>query len=145
MANQNPLANPDFSDVTLQGTDGEKIQAHRILLAARSTFFRNLLLGDFNEARVPVVRLDFEGSILRAIVEYCYVDRVSLCGETCEPDLVETIVKIAVAADYFECRCDTLVTKWACEKINTSPRLAWNFLMAAETVAGCPHRIRNCA
>ena len=36
----------DFSDVTLASTDGQSLQAHRVILAASSPFLANLMKGN---------------------------------------------------------------------------------------------------
>jgi hypothetical protein len=147
LAHKHLLLNGDFSDVTLEGTDGEHIQAHRVILAARSKVFQKLLFGDFAEAKDAVIPVGFEGSVLHAIVEYCYTDKVSLCKEkVCHPYMAHTIVSLTTAADYFEFpKLRRQVTEYACNQIIAHKLLALPFLTAADQIVGSAPRIRECA
>lgn len=94
-----------LSDLEIEGTDGMRISAHRLILASRSPVFKQLLAGDFSEAKSPVVSLGFEGSVLKAVIEYCYTDEFSFAYDGTEKDREESLVRSAMdlfsAADYF--------------------------------------------
>ena len=128
----------EFSDVTLEGTDGEHVQAHRIILAARSKVFKKLLFGDFAEAKDALVPVGFEGNVLHAIVEYCYTDKVSMCEETvCDPYMTPTIVSLSAAADYFEFpTLRNYAVEYACKQIGVYRLLALPLLTAVDLIVG---------
>jgi len=138
LANEHLLLSGEFSDVTLEGTDGERVKAHRIILAARSKLFKNLLFGDFAEAIDAFVPVGFEGSVLHAIVEYCYTDKVSMCEETvCDPYMTPTIVSLSAAADYFEFpTLRNYAVEYACKQIGVYRLLALPFLTAVDLIVG---------
>jgi hypothetical protein len=78
------LDSGEYSDVELVATDGERISAHRNIIAAHSKFFGTLLLGHFSESSSSTfLQIGYEGDILRStIVKYCYTtDKVSLVPE----------------------------------------------------------------
>ena len=60
-----------FKDFTLESKDGEKVPATRVVIAARSEVFEKLLL---SEKKEDVVKVDLDGAVLKAVVEYCYTD-----------------------------------------------------------------------
>jgi hypothetical protein len=128
--------NTSFSDVELQGTDGERVPAHRTILAARSKVFETMLFGSFSEAVKPVVEVGYRGAALRSLIEYCYTDNVSLLDDDDTSESVEavaTILELACAADYFGfpklCR---RITKWVTCKMERNPALAWQVLASAD-------------
>lgn len=69
---------PDFSDVTLVAQDNQKISAHRVLLAASSTLFMEILKADMHSN--PTVFMDgFDSKKLRALVDFMYCGEVIIC------------------------------------------------------------------
>ena len=64
----------DFSDVTLACEDGQQIEAHRVILAASSPFFQNLL--KINKQAYPIIYMKgMKSEDLISIVDFLY------CGE----------------------------------------------------------------
>ena len=66
--------NGDFADITLVSGDGVRVQCHRLVLSAGSTYFRRILV-DVPTAccQHPVIILpDIKGKVLNAIVGYLY-------------------------------------------------------------------------
>jgi hypothetical protein len=102
------LSDEDLSDVSLRGTDGVKVTANRCILAARSPVFRRMLFGNFSEASSAVVQVGYTGEVLKALVEYIYMDESSLLEKACEDkssndmkQVARKIVSVAAAALYF--------------------------------------------
>lgn len=73
------LQSNDLTDVTFQ-VDGETIHAHKIILAARSEYFRNLLYGEMRESSatadgdngVVITVQDVSAGSFRRILSYLY-------------------------------------------------------------------------
>ena len=66
----------DFTDVTLACEDGEQVEAHKVILAASSPFFQNLL-GRNKHAHHPLIYMrGVKSTEMVAIVDFLY------CGET---------------------------------------------------------------
>ena len=81
--------NDDFADVTLACEDGQQIEAHKVILAASSTFFQNLLRK--NKHAHPLIYL--RGVNLKdlvAIVDFLYFGETSIWKEN-----LETFLNIA--------------------------------------------------
>jgi hypothetical protein len=143
---RNLLSNESLADVNLQGTDGIKVPAHRLILAARSQVFESLLFGNFAEASNSEVRVGYDGRVLQAIVEYCYTDEVTLLGEqTQNPSLeqMETITSLAAAADYF-CfpKLCKKVTDFVLLRMEENKQLALGFLITANNSGTAPEIVR---
>ena len=81
--------NNDFSDVTLVCKDGQKVEAHKVILAASSPFFQNLLRR--NKHPHPLIYMrGMKSEDLEAIVDFLYYGEASVY----END-VETFFEIA--------------------------------------------------
>ena len=82
-------------DVTLICGDGEKIRAHSAVLMAMSPVFRVMFSGDFREKITGVcIILDFEGTIIRHLVNYMYgIDNLLTLHE---------VLEVLVAADKYD-------------------------------------------
>ena len=73
----------DFADVTLACEDGQQVEAHKVILAASSPFFQNLL--KTNQHPHPLIfmrNVSFEN--LGAIIDYLYLGEASLLEENLE-------------------------------------------------------------
>ena len=64
----------DFSDVTLACEDGHQMEAHKVILAASSPFFRNLLVKN-RHAHPMIYMRGLKSEDLSAIIDFLY------CGE----------------------------------------------------------------
>jgi hypothetical protein len=100
----------DFHDVKLQGNDGIQVSANRNALAARSQFFKSMLLGKFSEATNDVVKVGFSGRTLKAVVEYIHTNNCNLLersiprGRPLDPSSVErlrAVLSLDEASSYF--------------------------------------------
>ena len=73
----------DFTDVTLACEDGQQVEAHKVILAASSPFFQNVL--KTNQHTHPLIfmrNVSFEN--LGAIIDYLYLGEASLLEENLE-------------------------------------------------------------
>ena len=73
------LKSGDHADVTFV-VDGVRLQAHRVILAARCSYFKVLLFGQMREAHtgaeIPIA--DATPESFKALLEYVYSGRVCL-------------------------------------------------------------------
>ena len=78
-----------FSDVTLVSEDGQQMEAHRVILAASSLFFKMLLEG--NQHPHPLIYMrGVKSEDLLAIVDFLY------CGEAnINQDYLDSFLAIA--------------------------------------------------
>lgn len=67
----------DISDVTFV-VGGEKIPAHKMILAAQSSYFRALLYGGLAETTQKEIELDVPIEAFKALLEFMYSGRMSL-------------------------------------------------------------------
>lgn len=71
--------NDCYSDVTFI-VDGCRLPAHRVILAARSEYFRALLFGGLSESTQDEIHLDLPLVAFKALLKYIYSGRMSLNG-----------------------------------------------------------------
>lgn len=70
------LKDDELSDLTLRAKDGTLVIANRCLLASRSPVFRRMLFGPFKESSDSVIDVGYDGCVLRAIVDYIYLNTI---------------------------------------------------------------------
>lgn len=66
----------EFSDITLACEDGQQIRAHKVILSASSTFFRDLLSS--NDHPQPLLLRGLKGSDLISVVDFIYHGEVEV-------------------------------------------------------------------
>jgi len=66
----------EFSDVTLACEDGQQIRAHKVILSASSTFFRDLLSS--NDHPQPLLLRGLKGADLISVVDFIYHGEVEV-------------------------------------------------------------------
>ena len=77
----------DFSDVTLACEDGQQVEAHKVILAASSPFFQNLLKR--NKHPHPLIYMRGVQSLdLVAIIDFLYFGEANVCQENLDSFLV---------------------------------------------------------
>ena len=69
-----------FSDVTLASEDGEQIEAHKVVLAASSPFFQNLLKKN-KHAHPLIVMRGVKSEDLVAILDFLYYGETNIDQE----------------------------------------------------------------
>ena len=71
----------DFADVTLACEDGQQIEAHKVILAASSPFFQNLLKK--NKHPHPLIYMKgIKHEILLAVVDFLYLGEANVFQES---------------------------------------------------------------
>jgi len=66
----------EFADITLACEDGQQIRAHKVILSASSTFFRDLL--GSNDHPQPLLLRGLKGSDLISVVDFIYHGEVEV-------------------------------------------------------------------
>ncbi|CAB9519260.1 BACK [Seminavis robusta] len=95
-----------FKDVTLESSDGVKVPATRVVLAARSEVFQAKLLGE--NSSEATVKIDLSGAVLEAVVEFCYTDNASVLDWKAkaaagpDPNFIPTLFGLQTAAAEFK-------------------------------------------
>lgn len=70
--------NKEFTDVVLD-VDGEKIPAHKLILATKSPYFRALLYGEMREASQEEVTLpNIPLTPFKRVLEYAYTGKLEI-------------------------------------------------------------------
>ena len=67
----------DFSDVTLVCEDGHHVEAHKVILASSSPFFKNLLARNKHSHPLFYMRR-VSSEVLHAILDFLYLGQASL-------------------------------------------------------------------
>ena len=73
--------NTDFADVTLACEDGQDFEVHKVILAASSTFFQNLLKRNKDQKPLLIYMRGIESEDLKAIIEFLYSGETFICEE----------------------------------------------------------------
>ena len=93
------LKSGDHADVTFL-VDGVKLQAHRVVLAARCSYFKVLLFGHMREAHtgaeIPIS--DATPESFKALLEYVYSGRVCLGDLSEQVNVIPRNVKCIVSS-----------------------------------------------
>ena len=72
-----------FSDVTLVSEDGQKIEAHKVIISASSPFFMNIL--NLNKHPQPMIYLKgFNAKQLNSILNFIYHGAADICQDDLE-------------------------------------------------------------
>jgi len=73
---QNIYESSFFKDVTLVSEDEMIFEAHKVMLASRSEYFRKMLLSKDHPS--PMIAVSIDGSILDSILKFLYLGQVSI-------------------------------------------------------------------
>ena len=76
----------DFADVTLACEDGQQVETHRVILAASSPFFQNLLRRN-NHPHPLIYMRGVESEVLLAIVDFLYCGEANVYQDNLDPFL----------------------------------------------------------
>ena len=122
------LTDDSLADVTLKGNDGVEVPVNKGLLAARSEVFRALLYGNFAEGGESTVSIGYTGSVLKAVVDYIYTDRLTFLVSAGD---ARTAAAIMEAANYFHLpgMCEK-AKEIATEEMKSNPSIAFEYLSA---------------
>lgn len=90
------LENDEFSDVTIIIEDNE-IQAHKVVLAARSTVFASLLRSDSSEGNntnsSTIEINDVKLNVFKELLRYIYTDNINSIDSTMAKELLVAAIK----------------------------------------------------
>ena len=78
VAFRNLKENTDFADVTLVCEDGEQFEAHKVILAASSSFFQNLLRRNKDQRHPFIFMRGVTSQSMLSIVDFIYSGEVSV-------------------------------------------------------------------
>lgn len=81
--------NSDYSDVTFIVED-QKLYAHRVIMAARSEYFRALLFGGLSESHQREIILKIPVEAFKALLRYIYSGHMSL-SQMKEDNILDTL------------------------------------------------------
>lgn len=79
----------DYSDVTFI-VEGQRRPAHKVILAARSEYFRAMLYGGMAEANQSEIHLCIPLKAFEALLKYIYSGRISL-SQMSEENILDTL------------------------------------------------------
>ncbi|XP_052860138.1 BTB/POZ domain-containing protein 9 [Anopheles cruzii] len=79
----------DYSDVSFI-VENERLPAHRVILAARSDYFRALLYGGLSESRLNEITLPIPLTAFKALLRYIYSGNM-LLSEMKEEQIIDTL------------------------------------------------------
>ena len=82
------LKDNNFTDVTLACNDGKQMQAHKVVLASSSTFFKNLLLGKNAHTHPMIYMRGVKSENLEAILDFLYCGEANVLQENLETFLI---------------------------------------------------------
>ncbi|KAH0860419.1 hypothetical protein HID58_088680 [Brassica napus] len=122
------MASMEGSDVTFN-IAGDKFQAHKLVLAARSPFFKSKFSNELEPNSTEVTINDLEPKIMSALLQFIYKDSLPeevepVTSQTSDllnlPDIYETlIVKLLAAADkYYLNRLRLLCESHICKGVS---------------------------
>lgn len=81
--------NEDYSDVTFI-VENQRLPAHRVMLAARSEYFRALLYGGLSESTQKDIHLKVPVEAFKALLRYIYSGHLSL-SQMDEDNILDTL------------------------------------------------------
>ena len=82
------LKDKNFTDVTLAFGDGNQLEAHKVVLAASSPFFQNLLGRNAHHPHPVIFMRRVESENLEAILDFLYRGEANILQENLEPFLL---------------------------------------------------------
>ena len=81
----------EFCDVTLVSDDGNRIRAHKVVLASASTIFRDMFQNDDDNTEYEVIHVrGVKSKLIAAMVDLVYNGETTLKEKDCN-DFLKTI------------------------------------------------------
>lgn len=97
------LKDEELCDVRLQGLSGDgEVPAIKAILAYRSQVFRRMFFGEFSERSKAQVKLGYDLTTLRALVEFCFTNDITVLHKLKKGVLARAYLRLAAAAHYFD-------------------------------------------
>lgn len=81
--------NDDYSDVTFI-VENQRLPAHRVILAARSEYFRALLFGGLSESKQSEIEMQISVEAFKALLKYIYSGHMPL-AQMDEDNILDTL------------------------------------------------------
>ena len=79
----------EFCDVTLVSCDGEKIRAHKVVLASASTIFRDMLQTEEEDVEYQVINMkEVNTKFMLAMIDLVYKGEAKVENRECEEFLI---------------------------------------------------------
>jgi hypothetical protein len=101
----------EFCDVTLVSDDGNRIRAHKVVLASASTIFRDMFQNDDDNTEYEVIHVrGVKSKLIAAMVDLVYNGETTLKEKDCN-DFLKTlkeykIVKVKSTEETIKTRCN---------------------------------------
>lgn len=117
------LDNQDGADVVFN-VGGERFHAHKLVMAARSTVFRNKFFEEASGSEEEIVIDEMEPKVFKAVLHFIYkdelVDEDVLTASSSESSIFETLAaKLLAASDKYQLdRLRLLCEAYLCKGIN---------------------------
>lgn len=90
----------EYADVTIV-VAGQKFRSHKLILAARSEYFRALLFGGMKESMQSEIELNAASlPAFKGLLKYIYTGRMSLTNERDEVPILQIIFVKELTWDY---------------------------------------------
>ena len=86
----------DFTDVALACEDGEQVEAHRVILAASSPFFKNILKNNKQSPHLLIYMRGLKSEDLKAILDFLYIGEATVRKENLD-DFLEVASELKIA------------------------------------------------
>ena len=86
----------DFTDVALACEDGEQVEAHRVILAASSPFFQNILKNNKQSPQLLIYMRGVKSEDLLAIIDFLYVGEATIRKENLD-DFLAVAAELKIA------------------------------------------------
>ena len=86
----------DFTDVALACEDGEQVEAHRVILAASSPFFQNILKNNKQSPQLLIYMRGVKSEDLMAILDFLYVGEATIRKENLD-DFLAVAAELKIA------------------------------------------------
>ena len=97
----------DFTDVALACEDGQQVEAHKVILAASSPFFQNILRQNKQSPHLLIFMRGVKSEDLMAIIDFLYVGEATVRKENLEDFLavaaelkISGLMKQAIEKDF---------------------------------------------
>jgi len=100
----------EFSDFCLIVNEDKRVHCHKVILAARSTYFSAMLSGSMQESRAKEVKLyDLEEAVLLSVMHFLYAEKLVVTSDIAV-DLLEAANLYRL--DQLKSMCEATTQQW---------------------------------
>ena len=136
------MRNNEFCDVTLVSADNKKLGAHKVILAASSSFFQNMLQSE-NHCHPVIFMSGAKHEVLDSMVEFIYTGETKLSNNN-----IDSFVKLITSIELFGVNEEALKRECDKRKENMStkrkPCKYWNSGFCKDTNCHNIHIHEDC-